>query len=46
MITKADYLMAEVFVSNLESQKAEVESQYKNAMITLNTCWELMMILN
>ena len=31
MITKADYLMAEVFVSNLESQKTEVESQYNNA---------------
>jgi outer membrane protein TolC len=31
MITKADYLMAEVFVSNLESQKTEVESQFKNA---------------
>ncbi|MBL1214712.1 MAG: TolC family protein [Ignavibacteriae bacterium] len=31
MITKADYLMAEVFVSNLESQKTDVESQYKNA---------------
>jgi outer membrane protein TolC len=31
IITKADYLMAEVFVSNLESQKVEVESRYKNA---------------
>ena len=30
LITKADYLMAEVFVSNLESQKAEVESRFKN----------------
>lgn len=30
LITKADYLMAEVFVSNLESQRSEVSAQLHN----------------
>ncbi len=31
MITKADYLMSEVYVSNLESQKVDVENKFINA---------------
>lgn len=30
LITKADFLMAEVFVSDLESKKVEAENNYKN----------------